>query len=242
MNPAPCPDSNTAFPGLCAWLRSRLSRGTHRPCCGVQDPVFPCPPTPGWGCRRSMVHTEVTASAEGSQNIGHKGRNVRNKTALEAISSQQHDEKPNIKSTKKRKFAGSPPGLFWQGSCCSIPHSVLWDGSQTIGGPHSSRAHTGESRELMPLECCKSRVVEESGPRIFKQQKMCKDWLENSSERSLCLWLLAGCPNPSLTCLYPSTARGSGHTDPSQHSCGAARGARHHRSGVLCSAGNTALG
>lgn len=58
------------------------------------------------------MHTRVslTGSTEGSRNTGHNGRNVRNKTALEAISSQQHDEKSNIKSTKKRKFAGSPPG------------------------------------------------------------------------------------------------------------------------------------
>lgn len=69
-----------------------------------------------------MVQTRVslTASTEGSRNTGHKGRNVRNKTALEAISSQQHDEKSNIKSTKKRKFAGCPPGYSGKGHAAAF--------------------------------------------------------------------------------------------------------------------------
>lgn len=152
MNPAPCPDTNTASPGLRASLCSKALMRDTQTLFWLSGPRFSLFPHPRVGLQKvqgahvGLAHGQRTG---GSRNPGHKGRNVRNKTALEAISSQQHDEKSNIKSTKKRKFAGSspPPWLFWQGSCCSIPHSVLWDGSQTIGGPHSSRASTGASRE-----------------------------------------------------------------------------------------------
>lgn len=117
--------------------------------------MCPVPPPQTTAAELRAAHTTLlTAVAGDLGDTGHKIGNVRNKTEFKPLaqsSTMRRKTKPNQKQTPKaqRKESGGVPRLFWQGSCCSIPHSVLWDGNQTIKGPHSSWAYTKESRELL---------------------------------------------------------------------------------------------
>jgi len=150
MNRAPCSYSESGFQGLRASLRHKPppSAKQHGHTATFWTPLCPGPAPP-------EVRTAHAGAAHGprgrSRDAGHQVRNVRNKTELKPLahSSTMRKKKQNKhKKHKEKEIAGSPR-LFWQGSCCSIPHSGLWDGNQTIGGPHSSWAYTRESRELL---------------------------------------------------------------------------------------------